>query len=333
MNPIAISIGSNVIYYSGIVIGLAVAACFCISYSLYTTYAGNGRALWVMLPFAVFFSVFLCRLLHWYCHTEQYSGLIGALTDYSAGGYVLPGAIFGTWLAAVLVKALGFTDSVHRLLDAVAPGAALGIAFIRLSSLFNNSCRAKIAIDDPKLQHLPLAAPVYTNSGSDYRFATFFVQFLIMLAVFVWLYRFCCDRRGHPMKGSIPEDGHVARLFLLVYSAVELIMDSTRYDSSYMHFNGFVSIVQMVAALCILGVFIYYSVWSVRTNGRKAYHFALWGVWFLSLVGVGLSEYFVQRHGDWYMKCYAVMALSVIVMCAAVFRMYRSCCESRKRRA
>jgi len=329
VNPIAISIGPNAIYYSAIVIALAVAACFCISYSLYTTYAGNGRALWVMLPFAVLFSLFFCRIIHWYCHAEQYSGFFGALTDYSGGGYVLPGALLGTWLAAWLVKKLGFTDNSQRLLDAVAPGAALGIAFIRLSALFNNSCRAKIAIENPKLQHLPLAAPVYTNSGTDYRFATFFVQFLIMTVLFVWLYRFCCDRRGHPMKGDIPEDGHVAKLFLLFHSAVELIMDSTRYDSSYMHFNGFVSIVQMAAAFCILGVLIYYSVWSVRVNGRKGFHFIMWIVWFLSLVGVGVSEYLVQRHGDWYLGCYGVMAVSIVIMCTTVYKMYRSCCDSR----
>ena len=144
MNPIAISIGTDAIYYSAIVISLGIAACFCISYSLYTTYAGNGRALWVLLPIATVFSLLLCRFLHWYCHAEQYSGLVGALLDYSGGGYVLPGALLGTWLAARLVKRLGFTDSVERLLDAVAPGAALGIAFIRLSALFNNSCRTKL---------------------------------------------------------------------------------------------------------------------------------------------------------------------------------------------
>ncbi len=99
-----------------------------------------------------------------------------------------------------------------------------------------------------------------------------------------------------------------------------------------MHFNGFVSIVQIIAALCILGVFIYYSVWSVRANGRSGFHFALWGVWFLSLVGVGLSEYFVQRHGDWYLRCYAVMAVSIVIMCVTVFKMYKSCCEVKKRR-
>ena len=328
MNPIFISSGSTVIYYSGVIIALAVAVCFAISMSLYTSYAGNGRALWVLLPIAVVLSMFFCRFLHWYCHEEQYTGIFGALFDFSGGGYVLPGAIFGTWLASKLVEKLGFTDNVPRLLDAVAPGGALCVALIRLSALFNGSCRSKIAVETPLLQRLPFAVQVSTG---EYRFATFFIQFLIMLIIFPVLYRFCCRSRSHPMKGGIGEDGHVARMFLLLHSAVELIMDSLRNDSSYMHFNGFVSIVQMISALTILGLVIYYSVWSIRINGRRPLHFICWGVWFASLAGVGLSEYFVQRHGDWYMKCYTIMALSLVVMCYTVIRLYRSCCKTIRR--
>lgn len=322
MNPIFISSGTTVIYYSGVIIALAVAACFAISMSLYTSYAGNGRALWLLLPVAVVLSMLFCRFLHWYCHEEQYNSIFGALFNYSGGGYVLPGAVFGAWLAAIIVEKLAFTDNVPRLLDAVAPGGALCVALIRLSALFNGSCRSKIAVENPLLQRLPFASP---GSDGAYRFATFFVQFLIMLVVFVVLYRFCCSSRSHPMKGGIGEDGHVARMFLLLYSAVEIIMDSLRNDSSYMHFNGFVSIVQMIAALTILGLVIYYSVWSIRINGTRPLHFICWVVWFASLAGVGLSEYFVQRHGDWYLKCYSIMAVSLVVMCYTVFRLYKSC--------
>ena len=329
MEPIAIYSGKLIIYYSGLIIFFAVAACFAVSYSLYTSYAGNGRALWVLLPIAVVFSLFFCRAVHWYCHAEQYTGFFNAIFDYSGGGYVLPGALLGTWLAALCVKRLGFTDNVPRLLDAVAPGGALGVALIRLSALFNSSCRAKIAVETPFLRRLPFASPVYSSGAEDYRFATFFVQFLIMLIVFLFLYSFCCKERSHPMKRGVPAEGHVARLFLLLHSAVELIMDSTRYDSSYMHFNGFVSIVQMAAAFCILGVLLRYSVWSVRANGLGIRHFIRWLLWLASLVGVGLSEYFVQRHGDWYLKCYSIMAVSIVLMCVSVIRMYQSCREEK----
>lgn len=325
MNPIAISAGNIEIYYSGIIIALAIAAASALSCALYSPYAGNRRALWVMLPFALLFSLIFSRFIHWYCHAEQYTSLFGALTDYSGGSYVLPGAIFGIWLAAFLACKLGFTDSTASLLDAFAPGAALGVALIRLSALFNNSCRAKISVTNPALQRLPLAAPVYTNSGSDYRFATFFVQFILMFVIFIVLFCFCCNTGKKQMKRGVPANGHAARLFLLLYSAVELIMDSTRYDSSYMHFNGFVSIVQMLAAISILGLLIYYSLWSIRVNGLLFYHPLLWVGWLVTLAGVGFSEYLVQRHGDWYIKCYSAMAFSIILMCAIIIGLYKTC--------
>ena len=330
MNPIAIYTGDLVLYWSALTIACGVAAGFAMSQALYTSYAGSGRALWVFLPFAVVFSVLFCRLIHWYCHAEQYAGIIGALTDYSSGGYVLPGALLGCFLAAKLVEALGFTDKAARLLDAVAPGGALTIAFIRLSALFNSSCRGKIAVKNPILQHLPMASPVYSSGPDDYRFATFFVQFLLMLIVFIILFNFYCSRRNRPMKGEASRDGHVAHMFLLSYGAVEIIMDSTRYDSSFLHFNGFVSVVQIISALLVLYVLIRYSVLSIRVNGVKFYHFLMWLLFLAALGGGGACEYLVQRHGDWYLKCYAGMAFCILVLCIICWKMYTSCCMKRK---
>lgn len=326
INPIAVYTDSLTLYWSAIVIALGIAACFAMSQALYTSYAGNGRALWVMFPLAVIFSVFFCRLIHWYCHTEQYAGFFSALTDYSAGGYVLPGAILGTFLAALLVRGLGFTDNVSRLLDAIAPGGALAVAFIRLSALFNSSCRGKIAVKTPALQHLPLASPVYSSSADDYRFATFFVQFLLMLLVFDILYRFYTKRRNRPMKGGLSRDGHTARMFLLLYGAVELIMDSTRYDSSFLQFNGFVSVVQIISAVLIVYVLVHYSVLSVKVNGLRFIHWLRWILFIAALGGGGMCEYLVQRHGDWYLKCYAGMGLCILILCFIAWKMYASCC-------
>ncbi|MGI5976820.1 MAG: prolipoprotein diacylglyceryl transferase family protein [Candidatus Limivicinus sp.] len=329
MSSIAISAGSTTIYWSAIIIAFAVAACFSLSLALYTSYAGPARTIWVMLPFAVLLSVLFSRMIHWYCHAEQYAGFIGAVTDYSGGGYCLPGAFLGTVLAAYIVVAMGFGKKVSRVLDSVAPGAALGIALIRFSALFNNSCRSKIVVESPKLQHLPLAAPVYSGGTVSYHFATFFIQGIILLILFALLLRFFLRRRNRPMKGGLSRDGHVARMFLVWYSAIELVADSTRYDSSFMHFNGFVSIVQMFSAFCILGVLIYYSVMSIRVNGHRASQWGIWIGWFLSLVCVGVSEYMVQRHGDLYLICYTTMSLGALGMALTVRAMYSGCCKKR----
>ena len=165
MNQIAVCIGDTFIYWSSVIIFLGIAACFALTYALYTSHGGRGSALWLLLPLALFFSVVFARLIHWYCHDEQYAGFMSAMLDYSQGDYFLHGAIFGTMLAGLLVKKLGFTQNLGRLFDCLAPGAALCIAFIRLSALFNTSCRSKIVVNTPALQHLPLASGTYQQGS------------------------------------------------------------------------------------------------------------------------------------------------------------------------
>ena len=325
-NPIAVYSGDTVLYWSAIIITLGLLAALMMTLSLQRTNKGSTAAVWLMLPLAVILSVPLCRALHWYCHREQYASFLQAVTDYSSGSYVLTGALLGAFLAALIVSPLN-TRSTASLLDAFAPGAALAIAFIRLSSLFNSSCRSKIAVTTPILQHLPLAAGFADASGRvEYRFATFFFHFLVMLLLCRILLGFFFTRRRAPMASG-SRDGNTARMFLVFYSASELVLDSTRYDSSFLPINGFVSFVQIVAAACILGVLIYYSVHSVRANGFRWYHPVLWLLWLLTVAAVGWTEYLVQRHGDWYLSCYGAMGLACILMAGVVYRMYLTCCE------
>ena len=325
-NPIAVYSGNTVLYWSAIIISLGLLAALLMTLSLQRADRNPGFLVYLLVPLTVILSVPLCRLLHWYCHAEQYGSFAGAMTDYSSGSYVLAGALLGAWLAAWLATRLD-SQSCASLLDAFAPGAALAIAFIRLSALFNSSCRSKIAVTTPLFQHLPLAAAITNSAGAlEYRFATFFVHFLIMLLTCHWLMRFFYARRKQTMLSGAQE-GNVARMFLLVYSAGEVVMDSTRYDSSFLPFNGFVSFVQIVAAFSILGVLIYYTVHSVRANGRRWFQALIWLGWFVCLAGAGISEYLVQRHGDWYLPCYGAMGLCCFLIAVLVYRMYKSCCD------
>ena len=118
--------------------------------------------------------------------------------------------------------------------------------------------------------------------------------------------------------------GHVALLFLVFYSAMELVLDSTRYDSSFLRLTGFVSLVQIVSAVSILLVLIYYSRQSVRANGLRPYHWLLWVGYFATLAATGAFEYLVQRHGNWYLLCYSVMSVSCLGMAVTVLVMYRT---------
>lgn len=314
MEAIAICIGSTSIYWSSIIICLGIAAWFSLSYSLYTANSGNSSAMWLFFPIAVFLSVLFSRFIHWYCHTEQYFSLASALLDYSTGGYCLPGVMLGVTLAAVIVTRLRFANSVSELFDALAPGAALGFAFFRLSALFTNFCRGKVVITDPRFQHLPIASGITTTSGDiQYRFASFFVSFLLLLLLCIALIIFYCKSRKYGMKRGC-QKGHVALIFLLFFSAIEFVIDSSRYDSSFLRSNGFVSLMQILCAVFFVSIIVYYSIVSVKSNGIRPYHYVLWVV-FLAAVGcTGYFEYLIQRHGDWYKLCYSVMSGTCLVM-------------------
>ena len=331
MNDAMLVIAGMELYRSALVIALGAMACFALTAALYPR--GNfGAALWLFACADIVLTVLLCRFLHYYCHSEQYASLWRAMTDYSVGGYVLVGAVPAALAAARIAKAAGLTQNPARLLDCFAPGAVLAAAFIRLSALFNSTCRGKIAVKSALLRRLPIASPVLSSSGAeDWRFATFFVEFLLLCVVFVLVLRFFVRRRRAPMKADQKRDSNVALYALLLASAVELVCDSTRYDSSFMHFNGFVSISQIVCAVCILAVLVVWSVRSVRANGRSAFHWAVWVGWFFALAGTGVCEYLVQRHGDWYLSCYLAMAVCCFLMARLPYAMYRSVCAKKKR--
>ncbi len=329
INPIAVYSGSTVLYWSAIIIGVGLLAALFMSLSLQVTGKGRLVSMLLFFPLALLFSVPLCRLLHWYCHQEQYAGLVRAMTDYSAGSYVLSAAIPGVWLAAFLAAKLDDGDTA-KLLDAAAPGLALTIAFVRLSSLFNNACRSKIPVTSSVLQHLPFAAGITNSAGAvEYRFATFFAHFFILLLLCACVLKFYLKRRDIPMKAGRSQ-GNTVAMFLLYYSASEFVMDSTRYDSSFLPINGFVSIVQILSAVCILALLVYYSVLSVRANGRRLWHWLLWVLWLILLAGIGMTEYLVQRHGDWYLSCYGGMAFCCLGLAVIVHRLYLSCCGERE---
>jgi len=126
--------------------------------ALYPMDHRHNTAVWVWFPITTVLSVLLSRLIHWYSHIEQYGSLLEAMTDYSTGGYCVQGIILGAVFAALLVKLIRLTPTAGELLDAAAPGMALCLALIRLSSLFNTNCRGRIVITDKLFQHLPYAS-------------------------------------------------------------------------------------------------------------------------------------------------------------------------------
>ena len=310
MERIAFISGNTFLYWNSVILALASAVAACIFLWAYLGRNGKAVAGFAVVPLALALSVALSRFVHWYSRSDSYPGFLTAMTDYSAGGYALIGAFAGCALAAALLRLVKLHENLPKMLDAMAVAGSAGIAVGRLASFFNTTCRGGIVAG---VKFLPVVYPV-TNAVSgvtEYRLATFLFQSLVALAIFVGLVSFI-------LRGRRTKDGDICLIFLLIYGASQVMLDSTRYDSLFFRSNGFVSIVQVFSALALGLAMVCFSVRLVKNKGFKFWYVPLWILWAAFVGGAGFMEYYVQRHGDQALFAYSIMSvcLTAIVLIA-----------------
>ena len=297
MNPIAAILDSIVLYRYSLILALAAAAgvcCFmaCCSYAQLPSF----RAC-ITVFLAVVLSLPLARLFYWYGRPNGFSSLRQAVTAPNTEAFALVGAMAGCTLAALL------SGMPAKMLDCMSVAGCGAMALGRLGCFFSDSNRGQIMTH---FTSLPWAVPVATASGQvEYRFATFLFQAAVAAALGLSLAVLFLRRRQRP--------GEIAMLFVLFYSASQVILDSTRYDSLYFPGNGFISIVQVFAAVALVAVLAYLCIRAVKKLGWKRWMPPLWLMLTALLAGVGYMEYYVQRHG-----LEAAFAYSVMGTCLAL---------------
>ena len=310
MEKVAFINGGTFIYWSSIVLTIAVIAAITCFAGIYLWKSKNGMALSLTVPVAILLSVAIARWVHWYCLTDSYESLAKAMTDYTWGGYALMGAFIGCLLTACFMRLICVSKNLPEMLDCMCLAGGVGIAVGRLSSLFNASDRGQIVADTVGL---PFAYPV-TNAVSgvaENRLATFMLQSIStgVIVALLLLYVITCVLRKKKLR-----DGDVTLLFLLLYGTCQIILDSTRYDSLFMRSNGFISIVQILGLVAVLVAIITFSVRAVMARGFQWYFAALWLLQLAVMGGAGYMEYYVQRHGDQAAFAYRNMGICLAVM-------------------
>lgn len=310
MHEIAFCLGSVIVPYDVLFIALSALVCLFTALACYTGGGGRGWVLWLLTPVMWALAYTCARSIYWACHGEQFSSLSGALTDPGVWGYGLCGVPLGYALTARLARLVRLERRPGALTDALAPGLALGLAVLRLGAAFNGGARGKVLIRESALQRLPFA---FSDANGDYRFAAFFAEALLFALFALVLLAVFCRRTRRQKPG-----GEVFRLFLLLYSLAELVIDSTRNDALYFSFNAFISVAQIVAAVTVLVLLVFYSVRAVRRGWPGRGRWAVWGLYVVSLVTVGVCEYMVQRHGNRQLLCYALMTLGCVLMFLSV---------------
>lgn len=318
MNNIAVILGNVAVSRSGILLALSALCTILMALALRQR---QGRPLlptaWTLL-LILLLSLPLARLVHWYCNAPQYSSFRAAMTDYSRGGFSLVGVYFALAVVLAAGRIGGWLPDTLAVLDCLAPAGALGMSVGRMSCLFTAADRSKFTLEGERFRRLPfMISSVNAAGAEEWRIATFCFEAITAFIIFAVLYalfrRLTTRERLHPEW----KDGNVFFLFLALYGAVEVVLDSTCYDALYLRSNGFVSVVQIICAAGLIVSAVIYSIRSVKTNGRRGLHFVLWAV-FLAGAGVGgCMEYYVQRHGNRFLFCYSIMS-TMFLLCFGV---------------
>lgn len=310
MEKIAFISGGTFIYWSSIILTLAVMAAIAIFAAMYIGKGGGVPSLCVTVSVAMVGSIVLSRLIHWYCRSDAYESMEAALTDYTQGGYALMGTFIACLLTVFVLRLIRVVKNLPKTLDCMAIAGGVGVAVGRLASLFNSSDRGVVL---PEHFGLPIAYPVTnTVSGAlENRLATFMIQsgLVSIIVVLLVLYMLICKIGKRKLI-----DGDICLMFLLSYGACQIVCDSTRYDSLFLRSNGFISVVQILGCVALVAPIVWFSVRMVKNMGIKWYHFLIWLV-IGGLMGLaGYMEYYVQRHGNEALFAYSLMSSSLILV-------------------
>jgi len=312
MDKLAFISGETFLYWNSIVYTLAAATAIAFFLAFYIGKCGNAVAGFAAVPLSIALSLVAGRFFHWYCRADSYGGFLAAMTDYTSGGYALMGVFLGCFVVAWLLRLIRLSRSLPEMLDAMAISGCAGIAVGRLASLFNSSDRGQVLAN---FKSLPFAWPV-TNAVSgavEYRLATFMLQSLVALALFVGLSLFYI--KGN--KRDNLKNGDTSLIFVLIYGASQVVLDSTRYDSLFFRSNGFVSVVQVLGALGLALAIFVFSKRMVKAWGLKFWQFLLWIPIAAGIGCGGFMEYYVQRRGNEAVFAYSIMSgclIGVILM-------------------
>ena len=308
MEKVAFIYGETFIYWSSIILTLAVISAVATFAGLYLWKSKNGMALSLTLPVALLLSILISRWIHWYCLTDSYVSMEAAMTDYTWGGYALMGAFVGCLLTAGLMRLTRISTNLPQMLDCMCLAGGVGIAVGRLASFYNAADRGLVVAEE---YGLPFAYPVTdaVSGIAENRLATFMLQSISTGAIvaLIVLYLLICLLFRKKVR-----DGDAALLFILLYSVCQILLDSTRYDSLFMRSNGFVSIVQILGLVGLLTAIIIFSVRMVKARGFKWYAVVFWVMLLGLMGGAGYMEYYVQRHGDQATFAYRNMGICLV---------------------
>ena len=271
---------------------------------------GIPKAGWVILP-AVVLGLIGARLLYvgvrirWFTEIG-FENLIWPVNEYhnywgDAQGFGLWGAVGGVILAVWLVCRWQKV-SAAAMLDTMAPWAALTIALCRFGEFWIGEGMGPF-VEDEALCFFPLAIADEWGGG---RYAVFLLEGVLGLILFAVLMT-----RGQKYDG-----GNRARLFLILYSAMQIVPESLRQDNCLMW--QFMKVSQLIGVLVMAGLMIAALIrWkrSGREPERKTEMILCCVIFLLCVGGCVALEFAMDKSPTiplW--ACYVMEAVCSVIM-------------------
>lgn len=220
------------------------------------------------------------------------------------GGYALWGAAGGAALAAVIAAKMT-KQPLSRLLDAMAPAGALVIALTRLAEYFTSEGRGPV-LENERFFFFPVG--VYNDAYEEWRLAVFFLEALAALAILAVLLRRERDA------------GDTARLFLILYSACQVVLESLRRDDCLRWM--FVRVSQLTAVIVLALLMLFAALRRVKAKRFNWRRTALWVFVFFACIGLVIWMEFAQDKSPdlpvW--LCYVIMAAACVGLGEAAYQ-------------
>ncbi|MCL2486542.1 MAG: prolipoprotein diacylglyceryl transferase [Oscillospiraceae bacterium] len=297
------------IYWHGIVMALGIALGTAMAGWLIGRVRRGGQSLAsLVLVIAFFPSLILSRGMYLF-----FSDAGGGLFDFVGGGYALYGGIAGVILAA-LVAALILRDiSMSTLLDCLAPGGMLAIAFGRFAAGFSGEELGQ-QVDVAAFQRAPFATRSIVDG--NWYLSVYFFEGVVALAITVVLtaFFFSAYKYGRARR----KKGTVATLGAILYTASQSLLESMRTDLLFLKpFNlGFVKTSQLISAIILIVIAIILCVRAWKRIDSKLAQIFGWAV-----IAGGLTVAFIMEFklvSGVMVKNYTIMGLCLAAVAAAI---------------
>ncbi len=219
---------------------------------------------------------------------------------FSGGGYSMIGALFGGFTGAGIAgKMMG--QKPLKFMDAFAPAALAFVFFARLGEMFYPEF-AGFGVSRPLIYEFTKGWPVAVSDGTESYLATYLLEAaaaLVMLAVL-----------ARDLKKQ-ERDGNTFVLFLLLFGASQIIMESLRYDR-HMSYT-FIRMQQVLSILVLIAGLIYSARRSGKSKKQTGLLFLMMAV--ISMLGVAL-EFAIDRTE---LNRYLLYAVFIVLVTVPVY--------------